>query len=150
MWKPGTSKPSVEKKPTKTPPSAKRLSGSTMGMRFMQKRNTPVASTSSELQQTSQENDYTTCRSISTASNSDMYGVQSDLIGRRSFGGFKKPVDDNWQACLKGRAEHRIQRMTDEELLRRYKESRHGEEARLNSGKKRKHKSNGISEKRRK
>mmetsp|Transcript_18321 Transcript_18321/g.27781 ORF Transcript_18321/g.27781 Transcript_18321/m.27781 type:complete len:152 (-) Transcript_18321:318-773(-) len=151
MWKPGTPKPPVESKElAKTPKNTKRLSGSTMGMRFMQKQNISSPASSLSSPRPHQENNDKAFQEIRTASNSDMYGVLSDLIGRRSFGGFKKPVDNNWQACLRGKEEDITQKISDEELLKRYSESRLMEETKLKKGRKRKSRSNGVSEKRRK
>jgi len=60
------------------------------------------------------------------ATPSDMYGAKSDLIGRRSFGGFRPHVGDTYKsACTawqKGKSEDSKQQISDEELLRRYKD----------------------------
>ena len=61
------------------------------------------------------------------STSSGMYGIQSELLGRRSFGGFKPKVNNNWQDCRKylageeteGRKEKHV---SDEELLQRYQE----------------------------
>ena len=55
-----------------------------------------------------------------------MYGVGSDIIGRRSFGGFHKSVRTTWDTALKqrtdsaARANNTKSQITDEELLERY------------------------------
>jgi len=173
MWKPGTEKPSVashENQLRKTPPnkgktppnkgktpsnqgttplSQKKLSGSTMGMRFMQKRNYaspgPVAaSPSSKSCQESADETQMVEQSNSECSNSDMYGIHSDLIGRRSFGGFKKSVDNNWRACLHGEDEqNKKPKITDEELLRQYEKLKRGSDPNNRNGRKRRPKNFG-------
>ena len=55
-----------------------------------------------------------------------MYGVGSDIIGRRSFGGFHKSVRTTWDTAIKQRADSAARanntksHITDEELLERY------------------------------
>jgi M-phase phosphoprotein 6 len=157
MWKPGTAKPSSSRATTadslmpkqsspKVPSSngsaKKSLSGATMGMRFMQKRNQQQQQSQSprrfETQQhDGQEGETTLLAPIvgqgSAAdaavepTSSDMFGIQSELIGRRSFGGFKPKVNNNWQDCRKYLAgeeneEKRGNHVSDEELLQRYQE----------------------------
>eukprot|EP00548_Thalassiothrix_antarctica_P001182 CAMPEP_0194139906 /NCGR_PEP_ID=MMETSP0152-20130528/9509_1 /TAXON_ID=1049557 /ORGANISM="Thalassiothrix antarctica, Strain L6-D1" /LENGTH=177 /DNA_ID=CAMNT_0038837917 /DNA_START=24 /DNA_END=558 /DNA_ORIENTATION=- len=137
MWKPGTPKPLVLSHttlPGKMPTGKKKLSVATMGMRFMQKRNFTLSGevASSLSSKSNQKKDtepkiYEESRvSFDRCTNSDMYGIQSDLIGRRSFGGFKKSVDDNWRACLRGGREDDNKNnsgnpeITDSELRRQY------------------------------
>ena len=61
------------------------------------------------------------------ATSSDMYGMKSDLIGRRSFGGYRPKVSETWKSAItaweKGKAGDKAARehISDEELLRRYK-----------------------------
>lgn len=63
---------------------------------------------------------------LELASVVDMYGVGSDIIGRRSFGGFRKNVRNTWDAALKQRTDDAARtnntknHITDEELLARY------------------------------
>jgi len=63
---------------------------------------------------------------LELASVVDMYGVGSDVVGRRSFGGFHKPVRTTWEAALKrrtdddARTKNTKNHITDEELLERY------------------------------
>jgi hypothetical protein len=59
------------------------------------------------------------------ATASDMYGLRSDLVGRRSFGGFQPKVNDTWKSAWsewekKGNASEKILHISDDELLRRY------------------------------
>jgi hypothetical protein len=62
------------------------------------------------------------------ATPSDMYGIQSDLIGRRSFGGFNASMEEAWKDSKDfletGRIERskQSQHITDEELLQRYQD----------------------------
>ena len=63
---------------------------------------------------------------LELASVVDMYGVGSDIIGRRSFGGYHKSVHNTWNAALNrrknddARARNTKAHITDEELLERY------------------------------
>lgn len=62
---------------------------------------------------------------IELASVVDMYGTGSDIIGRRSFGGFHKSSMTTYDTALKRRADDSRTRntnshITDEELLKRY------------------------------
>mmetsp|Transcript_12160 Transcript_12160/g.18375 ORF Transcript_12160/g.18375 Transcript_12160/m.18375 type:complete len:180 (-) Transcript_12160:295-834(-) len=56
----------------------------------------------------------------------DMYGMSAEIIGRRSFNGFNKSVENTYTKSLQSREEHRLgekverQQITDEELLERY------------------------------
>ena len=172
MWKPGTSKPdNVHMPSTKkqnsagtskdsVPPnqSNKKLSNSTMGMRFMQRKNGASKNSDTIQQHTSAarkshtnhfdrsaaSNISTNCRKrenedtstdngqstsviiLELASVVDMYGVGSDIIGRRSFGGYHKSVHNTWNAALNrrknddARARNTKAHITDEELLERY------------------------------
>ena len=125
----GSLKQSPTTMSTPTNGSAKKaLSGSTMGMRFMQKRNQQQSSTpkkeNEDHDDMNVDDDYAV---TDEPTNSDMYGMQSDLIGRRSFGGFKPKVDNNWQDCRKfisGEDNEGMKKkhVSDDELLQRYKE----------------------------
>ncbi|KAL3793741.1 hypothetical protein HJC23_013303 [Cyclotella cryptica] len=56
----------------------------------------------------------------------DMYGQGSDIIGRRSFGGFHKSVRATWDEAVQkrtsedARRRHTKEHISDEELLKRY------------------------------
>ena len=63
------------------------------------------------------------------ATPSDMYGIQADLSGRRSFGGFHPATEDTWNSALatlerrtKESSKTKKDYVSDEELLRRYQE----------------------------
>ena len=43
---------------------------------------------------------------LELASVTDMHGIGSDLIGRRSFGGFHKSVHTTWEGALKRRTDN--------------------------------------------
>ena len=43
---------------------------------------------------------------LELASVVDMYGTGSDVVGRRSFGGFHKAVKNTWDAALKRRMDN--------------------------------------------
>ena len=84
---------------------------------------------------------------LELASVVDMYGVGSDIIGRRSFGGFRKNVRNTWDAALKQRTDDAARtnntknHITDEELLARYeKYVKGGRSGDKDGGGKRKHK----------
>lgn len=160
MWKPGTSKPEVdnaitpnkgnsngemsleESSPKPSSVSKKKLSGATMNMRFMKrkeetsnydrKRKAAISSSKSasvvpiqddhmerENNQTGNEETYAQATMI------DMYGMNASLIGRRSFGGFNPSMEEAWKNS-KASAENRDidpkKKISDEELLLRYKE----------------------------
>ncbi|KAL7541705.1 hypothetical protein ACHAXR_013138 [Thalassiosira sp. AJA248-18] len=175
MWKPGTSKPinnspsKIESSSSKSPKSggsssAKKLSNSTMGMRFMQRKNESnnkeqterkavlqAAAVRNRNQTTNdnsvpasnrngkfdrkRENEEISKGEQSTSDGSiilelasvvDMYGVGSDIVGRRSFGGFRKTVRTTWEGAVKrqtdddARTRNTKSHITDEELLERY------------------------------
>ena len=84
---------------------------------------------------------------LELASVVDMYGVGSDIIGRRSFGGFRKNVRNTWDAALKQRTDDAARtnntknHITDEELLARYeKYVKGGRSGDKDGGGKKKHK----------
>lgn len=58
--------------------------------------------------------------------NSDMYGTQSDLIGRRSFGGFKQAINNNWTESIRFMNGEQTVRenkhVSDKELLEKYQD----------------------------
>ncbi|EJK60312.1 hypothetical protein THAOC_19354, partial [Thalassiosira oceanica] len=135
--------------------SKAKLSSSTLGMRFMQrKRNadkdgqeemrTAAArkkekSTTLSVSNTASDDPAAHCQSdsrkrqfstqndlvrLELASVSDMYGI--DIVGRRSFGGYRKCVKSTWETALSRRnQDERRQKIskhhiTDDELLDRY------------------------------
>jgi len=92
---------------------------------FERKRDhTAISSSSSPTPPSQSSNDNTII--LQLASVTDMYGVGSDIIGRRSFGGFHKSVRTTWDTALKqrtdsaARANNTKSQITDEELLERY------------------------------
>ena len=192
MWKPGTSKPSNKDKDNvhipshknqngnsakspsnngKSASSNKKLSGSTMGMRFMQrKKKDSSSSTNPVIHQTnnnihtnksahnvdrkrenreiSKDDEQPTSEVIilELASVVDMYGVGSDIVGRRSFGGFHKSVKNTYDTALKrrtddhARSQNTKHQITDEELLERYEKYVKGGNIGSNRGRKEKRK----------
>lgn len=196
MWKPGSSKPSNKDKDNvhipshkkqngnsaKSPsnngnssksPSSKKLSGSTMGMRFMQRKKKDSSSSTKPVIHQNNNKIHTTInksahhvdrkrenREISKddeqqtsevmilelASVVDMYGVGSDIIGRRSFGGFHKSVKNTYDTALKrrtddhARSQNTKHQITDEELLERYEKYVKGGNTNSNRGRKEKRK----------
>lgn len=174
MWKPGTAKPKSATPRSQTNAShqglrggsndslrAKKLSTSTMAMRFMQRKNDPnitnlennkaslpmvsakankrsrdtaaYASNSHEDVTITKDIKSEDEQSVSTdrvvilelASSVDMHGKGSDIVGRRSFGGFHKAIRTTWEAALKRRMDDETTRnkkirITDEKLLDRY------------------------------
>mmetsp|Transcript_24759 Transcript_24759/g.36975 ORF Transcript_24759/g.36975 Transcript_24759/m.36975 type:complete len:248 (+) Transcript_24759:268-1011(+) len=60
------------------------------------------------------------------ATKTDMYGISSEIIGRRSFNNFNKPVQETYQAAIHARRRDKIdkkvekEQISDEELLKRY------------------------------
>ena len=169
MWKPGSAKPvgaspKIQNNNAKSPSGgspAKKLSTSTMGMRFMQRKSKGTSDKAVIQNAVAARNgtnrNHTTNRSpvdrkrdngdiskdeqstspnttsndggliiLELASVVDMYGVGSDIIGRRSFGGFHKSVKNTYDAALKRRVDDEARtnntkaHITDEELLARY------------------------------
>lgn len=86
---------------------------------------TAISSSPTPPSQSSSNNDDNTII-LQLASVVDMYGVGSDIIGRRSFGGFHKSVQTTWDTALKQRTDSAARvnntrnHVTDEELLERY------------------------------
>ncbi len=62
------------------------------------------------------------------ASKEDMYGISSEIIGRRSFNNFNKAVQETYQAAIHARRRDKIDKkverehISDEELLKRYEQ----------------------------
>ena len=85
---------------------------------------------------------------LEIASVVDMYGIGSDIIGRRSFGGFHKSVRATWDHALKVRTEEDARarntktHVTDEELLERYEKYVKGRSGNDSQGRKDKRKRN--------
>ena len=162
MWKPGTAKPKSEalsekdskeaswdvtpngqgRLPAASSGSMKKLSGATMGMRFMQRKLEAEEARKMTLQEreereqmewtAEQDNgdgpaEEEAAQRPQEATASDMYGLRSDLIGRRSFGGFRPSVNDRWKSAWnewerKGKSSDKTLHISDDELLRRYKD----------------------------
>ena len=144
FWMPGQAKPSADKEQQPRQqhgdgskslrPEAKKLSGTTMNMRFMQRNASKKESTreqeedcmdTSHMEQDSSPvKDNNTPQQVhqidetgnsdwynlhqeleeesapfGTATPTDMYGVEANLLGRRSFGGFHPPMARAWQEC---------------------------------------------------
>jgi hypothetical protein len=145
MWKPGDKKPvkdkqgpslssSIKKNPTSL--TKKKLSGSTMGMRFMQKQSnshqspvptpkkSPKKPMENEAKDMQVDDDSDSDDEDEVVTNSDMYGTQSDLIGRRSFGGFKQAINNNWNESIRFMNGEQTVRenkhVSDAELLEKY------------------------------
>jgi len=112
-----------------SPAKNKQLSGAVLGMRFMQRKaqeaNRLEKDTKECVEQAESESEIP--RPI-IASVADMYGVEADIIGRRSFGGFNKAVGETWQVAYNSRQKRKKDSqsnrvtLTDEEVLRRYKQ----------------------------
>lgn len=57
------------------------------------------------------------------ATPSDMYGMQADLMGRRSFGGFHVAMEEAWKECKASlERDDSKSNVTDEELVKRYQD----------------------------
>lgn len=129
-----------------TPKSAsssakKRLTGATLNMRFMKRKKetqqyeerrksqspnpalSPQAEDAFKIDPMDIEGEDIP---FSRATPADMYGMQSSLIGRRSFGGFNPSMEEAWKdakATLEDvRQEKPTQKISDEELIQRYQE----------------------------
>lgn len=143
----------------------KKLSSSTMGMRFMRRKYESKNKEQEErksFRQTAAARKHTTNKDSSVASQRtanknldrkreseeiskneqsastdgyiilelasvvNMHGIGSDVVGRRSYGGFRKPVRTVYETALKKRTEEDARtkntksHITDEELLERY------------------------------
>ncbi len=63
-----------------------------------------------------------------TTSPTDMYGISSNIIGRKSYNSFNKSVQDTYNQALEARRKHKLdskvekEHISDEELLKRYKQ----------------------------
>jgi hypothetical protein len=132
--------------------SKKKLSGATMGMRFMQRKKEAEAARQQIVNEQKQQQDNNDMEWTATNNNdasaaqgsdaveepdmsltsqtgatpSDMFGAKSDLIGRRSFGGFRPRISETYKSACQA-YEHGTsindskKHVSDEELLRRYK-----------------------------
>jgi hypothetical protein len=63
--------------------------------------------------------------SSAPATSADMYGISVQVIGRRSFGGFNRAIEDTWKSSYRSHREvsqgaSNKTRASDEELLQRY------------------------------
>ena len=124
MWKPGDKRPrpkdsirgmQEEEKQREPPRRTNTLSGSTMNMRFMQRKTQSTTSTSVVLKKASQD-----------ASSGFTMAVDADYpstpVGRRSFNGFNRTVEATWKnANEQSKRDKVASTVSDEELLRRYK-----------------------------
>lgn len=136
-----------ENTPPKSPASSikKRLSGATMNMRFMKRKketeeyetnrksHTPPpkpepAAPAVEDDEDPMEMEDGESITFLQATPSDMYGMQADLVGRRSFGGFNVSMEEAWKES-KAALEHRQDdsksnkdHISDEELVKRYQD----------------------------
>lgn len=135
MWKPGDKRPrqpdiAIQGIPTdpndrEAPRRTNSLSGSTMNMRFMQRKATEVgspASTSSLARNRIHQGVQGGASSgFCLATDAD---YQSLPMGRRSFNGFNRAVEITWMESTKKQSgkESSSSTISDEELLRRYKE----------------------------
>ena len=137
--------------PTSTSENKKKasLSGATMNMRFMQrkkeqqyyekKRHAKVEAPSP--MDVDDNEDYSADHSdddsvqpqlpqdelvsSAPATSADMYGISVEVIGRRSFGGFNRAIEDTWKSSYRSHREgsqgaSSKSRASDEELLQRY------------------------------
>jgi M-phase phosphoprotein 6 len=184
MWKPGSAKPSKARNArnnSDTPPAAvarsqTSLSGATLNMRFMQRKNEQQKHEKKHQQQTKQppneaspkpadnddqedpmqveeaqspllvtgyhaqhHPDEDSLIDTTPATTSDMYGISMDIIGRRSFGGFNRALEDTWKSSYRAQKDgttsaRKAKSVTDEELLSRYanlvkQRNNHGEDA---------------------
>ena len=140
-----------------SPATQKKLTGATMNMRFMKRKNidaTPlensvkldsdamewisatVAETSTDPSQ-NKSTSYVLNKQNALpqqATDVDTYGLSAKIIGRRSFKNFNKAVQDTYQAMLdekvrgKARAKAAKHTISDEEMLDRYKKYVQGED----------------------
>eukprot|EP00978_Attheya_sp_CCMP212_P014821 scaffold37981_cov50-Attheya_sp.AAC.7 len=163
MWKPGTARPKAStKEPTPEPSSQSgseeklpgvtteavpkkktKLSGATMGMRFMQRKAEAMAaglkrrvaekkaetvsqlSEAANLSQRSEaiedgqsiSNDDAAALKPQVATAVDMYGIGAEIIGRRAFGGFNKTVSDSWENSLVARERNRFATKAEKQTI---------------------------------
>jgi len=160
MWQPGEEKPAdvsmdlgesdmngeglqldteSSKSPDKKgkPSPSKRLSGSTMKMRFMQRKmeqrrkseGDKMVIDQSSLQSSNgpQHDDSAPDETakFQIAEPVDMYGPQANVLGRRSFGGFHKTIEDAWSHSNNSHSAERNnnrKKVSDEQLLKRYED----------------------------
>lgn len=123
---------------TTLPLRTKKLSGATLNMRFM-KRTEPTSThhptsetdvdraTSVAGRHQPQEGETTSDGrndEVTSATPADMYGAQAMVLGRRSFGGLNKIIEEAWKSSYKWykNETHDSKRTSvpDEELLMRY------------------------------
>ena len=131
MWKPGTAKPKSPPPPQEDeedppPPKAtpKKLSGTTLNMKFMQRSNAvqeppseaPLVGEAMDEDSVEEEMD------VGIATPVDMYGIGAQLPGRRSFQGFAPTTQEAWHTSYvyHSRSSSGTKRLSDDELLRRY------------------------------
>jgi hypothetical protein len=60
---------------------------------------------------------------LAPATTADMYGIAGCGIGRRSFGGFSRSIEDTWKASCRAIREGghpKCTQVSDEELLKRF------------------------------
>lgn len=63
-----------------------------------------------------------------TATQFDMHGTKSDIVGRRSYNNFNKPVEETYQGAVHARRKNKIdekvskEHISDEEMMKRYEE----------------------------
>ena len=132
----------------RTKKKPKKLSGATMGMRFMKRKaeaterqlvaefESKAGMEFSETTGAANEDIGMDCggpiskdecvRTVPRAATAaDMFGVGAEIVGRRSFGGFNKAVSDTWKDALEmkgkiGTSAGAGPQISDEELIRRY------------------------------
>jgi hypothetical protein len=138
----------------KTPPSSKSsLSGATMNMRFMQRKseqkqqeqrrrstgesravdeavspnrpqhNDGDGDDDDDDDDMSDDDEETT--EFQVAGSADLYGPQANVLGRRSFGGFNRPMEDAWKAShhqSDSLGRNSKAKVSDDELLKRYED----------------------------
>lgn len=78
----------------------------------------------------SRDDNYINGSKYARATSVDMFGIGASLIGRQSFGGFNEPIERIWKdskASMENRGvtDRPGQKLSDEELLLRYKEMTH-------------------------
>jgi hypothetical protein len=138
----------------KTPPSSsKKLSGATMNMRFMQrmaeqkqqeaKRRRSTGDNMAVDQAVSPKRPQHTNdgggddvdddmsddeddddETFQIAGSADMYGPQANVLGRRSFGGFNRPMEEAWKSFHQSQSsfDNKKPKVSDDELLKRYED----------------------------
>ena len=75
-----------------------------------------------------------------TTSPTDMYGISSDIIGRKSYNNYNKNVQETYNQALEARRKHKVDKkvekehISDEELLKRYEQYVRGQRSDLRNG----------------